>query len=273
MMTSADKKDYNNVNRMKNPFKSLLDWFHGLNLQTPIKAAVVGGVFLLIVALLNGVFNLASTAIKNEAKSPETAKKIAEPMPAQARQVDTKPFDFAYDVIQSLSWAADARQIVVSIESSGNEATDAFNGMTNARIAIGKLERANDSIQRYANSKNEAMRVAVTGFDTCYKELISALNASIQTEEKLMNVSDKQQLGAVINDASQWAAQADEGWKLLVFATAASTHALIDNERLDDGKIAYLNITAAEKNSWRMNWKECLANPSKKVFKLDNTLT
>lgn len=120
--------------------------------------------------------------------------------------------------------------------------------MTNTRIAINKLERANSAVQRFSNSDNKMIGIAAHEFSIAYDQLIAALNQSIQSEEKLLSVSSGQESGALLNETSKWAAEADEAWKLLVYATVATCHTLTDNTRLVDGKLPYLTITTAERN-------------------------
>ena len=91
--------------------------------------------------------------------------------------------------------------------------------------------------------------MALQGFDSAYSGLISVLNESILIEERLLSISNEKELGALLNDASKSAAQADESWKLLMYATTAATYALIDYNRTENGKTAYLAITTAQRGA------------------------
>lgn len=165
----------------------------------------------------------------------------------KTRPVD--PYEFAQAVIKSLSWATDARQVIMSSPVENKNTADALASMTNARIAISKLERAKDVVRQFSNSDNKAIQTSVRGFDNAYDQLTTALTQSIQSEEKLLSVSNSQELGALLSEASKWGAQADEAWKLLIYATIAASYGLIDNERLTaDGKHGYLAITAAQRD-------------------------
>lgn len=243
--------------------KSLLDRFHDLNLQPPIKQAVVAGGFLLLATIIGEAFSLGATLLGRSPTTPQRDTKVATAAPAKR----VSPYEFTEAVIQSLSIAQDARQTLLSIQSKGDPAADALESMTNARIAIKKLERAGDELQRFSSSDNEAINVAVQGFAVAYTQLIMALNESIKIEEKLLSVSDAQQLGAILNETSKWAAEADEGWKLLMYATAAVAHALADNKRLDeDGTLGYLSITATQREALLKELESSFGESVKKAF-------
>lgn len=227
---------------MPNPFRLLLERYHSLNIRPPITAALIGGAFVLLAALVN----LLAIAVKTTPQTRVVSAKPVETPPAQQAK-PTDPYEFAQAVIDSLSWAADARQTIVSTEVKGAGAADTFRSMTNARIGINKLTRAHDEIQRFASSDDRFVNVAVALFDAAYRQLIVALNESIRAEERLLSVSSEQELGVLLNETSQWAAQADEAWKALVYATAASAHALVDYNRPAGDKQAHLAITAEQR--------------------------
>jgi hypothetical protein len=78
-------------------------------------------------------------------------------------------------------------------------------------------------------------------------------------------VSDTQELGAILNETSKWAAEADEGWWMLVYATAAVAHALVDDKRLDaDGTLGYLSITAAQRDALKRDLESYFGESVKK---------
>ena len=227
---------------MPNPFHPLLERYHRLNIRPPITAALIGGTFVLLAALVN----LLATAVKTNPQAPVVSVKPVETPPAQQAK-PTDPFEFAQAVIDSLSWAADARQTIVSTEVKGEGAADSLRSMTNARIAINKLVRAHGEIQRFSNSDNKFVNVAVRLFDAAYRQLIASLNESIRAEEKLLSVSNEQELGALLSETSKWAAVADEAWKALVYASAATAHVLVDYNRPAEGNQVHLTITADQR--------------------------
>lgn len=228
---------------MPNPFRFLLERYHSLNIRPPITAALIAGTFVLLAALVN---LLATTVKPNPQAHVVPARPVETPPAQQAKPTD--PYEFAQAVIRSLALAADARQRLVATELTGDNFTDGLRAMTDARVAIGKLEHARLEVQDFADSPNEAMALAVHTFDQSYQALISALHESIRTQEKLVSVSSEQELGALMNETSRWAAAAEESWKLLAFAAGAVAHALVDNTRTTrDGKLAYLAITAEQR--------------------------
>ena len=234
--------------------KSPLDWFNNLNLKTPVKQTVIAGIFLLLATVTGGAFSLL---IANAQKTPLSKQTLTHVSQASEPKVSNNatqsvqqvsPFEFTEAVIDSLSLAAEARHILVTTESTGGgTAADTLNSMTNARLAINKLEEANRRVQRFSGTQNETITLSVGLFKVAYAQLIESLNAIIKSEEQLMGVADKQELAGVLSEASKWLAQADEAWKMLVYATIGATYVLANNQRLQDGKLPYLTITPAER--------------------------
>ena len=244
---------------MRNPFRLLLERYHSLNMRPHIAGPLIGGAFGVLVALIG---LLAIVVQKAPAYKPNQLR--VEPPPrvastAQAVNVHslpvkaTDPYEFTQAVIDSLSWAADARQMFMSIESDDEGAatdifTDTFHSMTDTRIAINKLRRAKLEVQQFADSENQLAKEAVQLFNVGYDGLIAVLTKSIQSQERMLSISNEKELGALMNEMSRGAAAADEAWKALVYATAAVPWVLADNKRTNaEGKISYLTITADQR--------------------------
>ncbi len=172
---------------------------------------------------------------------------------SRAGEVDhraERPFSYVYSVIHSLHWALDAKETISSFPLKGDEPDFYLQAMTNTRIAAGKLSTARATINPFLESKNKYINKSADGFDVAYKGLLLSLDKSLTIFEKMANMTDEEaaiNIGTISKEASEFAAQADEGWKLLVYATVASTYALVDNEREEDGKHPYLTITVEER--------------------------
>jgi hypothetical protein len=232
---------------MRSPFRALLEWYYTMNMRPPITAALIVGICALLAALIKAPASKPIQAKIESQVREASAKPAVATSPVQEAK-PTDPYEFAQAVIDSLSWAADARQTVMSLPAENQGPADTLKSMTNARIAINKLTHARLKIQRFADSDNELVNETASLFDTAYHALIVALNASIRTEEQLMSVSSEQELGVLLNEASKWAAQADESWKALVYASAGVAHVLADKTRsTKDGKLAYLTITTEQR--------------------------
>lgn len=159
--------------------------------------------------------------------------------PVQLKKVS--PYEFAAAVIDSLGWAADAREVLVSSE------TDTLTSMTNMRLAIIKLERAKDTFQPFLESNDKTIQTTLGAFDMAYGQLVLSLNETIRISEQLLAGPDQREYAKLINEQSKWLAQASEGWKALVLAVVGTSQVLVDNSREEGGRLPYLSITAAER--------------------------
>lgn len=255
---------------MKNPVTLIIERINALNLQPSVKQVVIGGIFAVLAAFIISSVSLA-VALLQKSQRP-ILQNTAVVQPLSQTTTPASPYAFAHAVIDSLAYAADARQTLRSIEDKGDATANALHSMTNARIAIGKLERAKGRLEHFSGSTDGTIRTASQGFCMAYDQLIDALNHSIKSEERLMMAQGQHELAAIVSDTSKYLAQADEAWKLLVYATAAASHALTDNEREENGKLRYLKITTAQRADLVDGLERFFGPQLKVVSKQANTL-
>lgn len=161
-----------------------------------------------------------------------------------------RPFNYVYAVIRSLHWALDAKETISSFSPEGDEPDFSLQAMTNIRVAANKLVSARATLNPFLKSNNKYINKSASGFDTAYNALLLSFDKNLSILEKVANMTNEEgasNIGTISKEASEFAAQADEGWKLLVYAAIASTYALVDNEREEGGGHHYLTITTEEK--------------------------
>ena len=207
---------------MLNPFRFLIERYHSLNIRPPITAVLIGGTFVLLAALVN----LLIVAVKTTPQAHVASAKSVEP-PSARQAKPTDPYEFASAVIRSLARAADARQTLVSTQTTGDIVTDTLKTMTDARISINQLGDAKIELARFQGSENRAVATAVEGFETAYDVVTDAIQKGLVVQEKIVTVEDDKELMSLTSELSKHLAQAHEGWKLLAYATALAAHALI----------------------------------------------
>lgn len=233
-----------------NPFKALLEQYHHLRIRPAITAAVIGGICVLAAAII-GFFGAVVRRSPVEYRASAAPSESAEPRITRSQSVTdagpNEPFFFTQAVIRSLSRAAVARQTLISTETTGDDVSDTLKTMTDMRIGINQLEDAKTELAQYRESQNEAIATPIKGFNTAYDLLIHAVGGGLSVHERLAAAEDEGQVMALMSDLSKSLAEADRGWKLLAYATAAAAHALVDNEREIDGKLVYLAITTEQR--------------------------
>lgn len=157
-------------------------------------------------------------------------------------------FDYISAVVTSLSWIKEGGEIT---DSSPDDA-DLVTLMTNVRLGMNKIESAKAEIEPFLKSDNEFIRKSSNVFVMLYEQALQLSMQAIEQLKKLGNMSSDEflkQQGTIAAEVSELSAQRDQLWKEVVHLTALATNALVDPEREIDGKIAYFNITTAEKNA------------------------
>lgn len=192
---------------MPNPLRFLLERYHSLNIRPPITAALIGGTFVLLAALVN----LLTIVVKTNPQAHEVLSKPVKTLSPALQARPTEPYEFAQAVIRSLARAADARQTLVSTQTTGNLVTDTLKTMTDARIAINKLGNAKIELARFQGSENRAIATAVEGFETAFDVVTDAIQKGLVVQEKIVTVEDDKELMSLMSELSKHLAQADEG--------------------------------------------------------------
>ncbi len=162
-------------------------------------------------------------------------------------------FEFASAAIRSLELASNTRETLSPPEKLADETNTKLvliGAMTDIQIAMRKIETAESLIRPFTKSKDENTRISALGFDAAYLLLIKAFNGSLSTMDKFVNLGCdmiSSQWGTFSRQFSEHLVAADEAWKMLLDCAVGVTHILVDEDRLEEGKICYLTITSAEK--------------------------
>jgi hypothetical protein len=166
----------------------------------------------------------------------------------------TEPYDFTRAAIRSLQLASVARERLLheerQLHAQKGSMPNLLAGMTSIRTTVLRLEEACGQVRPYMESKNEFIKRSAEAYVVAYRSIIDSFENKLNLLEKLGNMSPEQFLssyGTIQKESSEYLVQADEGWRLLIFASIAATHCLIDQNRIQNGKFGYLAIDKKER--------------------------
>jgi hypothetical protein len=163
-------------------------------------------------------------------------------------QNSDKVYILSRAVIEALSFAEDARSRLTVISPSNQDVmSQTLETMTNARIAINYLRQAQAQFKRFQGHDTDLVDKAAQAFLRGYGTIADGLTRTLGVYDKLNSVSDSSQLGPLLTEASQSAAEIELAWKVIPLATVLLTHALVDQNRLVDNRLAYLTISTAQR--------------------------
>jgi hypothetical protein len=168
--------------------------------------------------------------------------------PIKAQQSDA--YELVNVAIDTFSLASEGRKTIAETadQSTGEPLAQILEAMTATRIAIGKLEQARRLLMPISDGATDGtVREAAIALSGVYEVLIQELNRSLELDQKLAGAQNRSDLVRLLDEASQNMATMIETWKLLLTSAVLMTHVLVDNERLDDGRLSYLRISTRQK--------------------------
>jgi hypothetical protein len=144
--------------------------------------------------------------------------------------------------------AASARDALAEVSSStGNPIADSVNAIVIQRGAVGRLKQAVALLDPFRVARDESIRTAADDLTTVYQAVAERLLAGVVIWEKFAKTKTTDDIAALVPELGKHGAEIQEAWRLLPVGVAGVTHALIDSDRLTDGKISYLRLTRAER--------------------------
>lgn len=158
------------------------------------------------------------------------------------------PYFLATTLLQTLSLAASARDSLAETGSStGDPITDSLNAIVVQRGAASRLKQATALLEQFRGSPDEPVRTAAEDLSTIYRALAEKLLSGVVIWEKFAKTRTAEDIAALVPETGKNAAEIQEAWRLLPVGVAGVSHALVDSERLTDGKISHLRLTRSER--------------------------
>jgi hypothetical protein len=163
------------------------------------------------------------------------------------QETQKEAFLFAKTAIEALVLANEAKELVAKTSDDEGKSISTLEAMTQSRKAINKFRQAKTILEPFSKSENEGIKASLLSFNFIFLSLTNGFTQAIDTHEKVAGASTQKELAAIAKEASIWAAQVDEAWKLFLVAIGEVSHTLVDDRRLIDGKVNYLRITTKER--------------------------
>ena len=159
------------------------------------------------------------------------------------------PSALADAVLIALVSAGSARDVLQAVRLKNDPYADAYETMTAKRQATRRVQEGRDLLAPFLRAKEERIRETAESLDEVMKALQAVWLVGLKLDEELLLVKSEAQMAALIAKASKEGADADEAWRTLPMTIAMLTHVLTDSSRLENGKLRYLRITAAEQKA------------------------
>lgn len=175
--------------------------------------------------------------------------------PREAQQSET--YLLADRVIDSLETLGEVRDLMDKIAASANDPKMdplevSLTALISLRTAITRTHEAREGLDRFLTSENKMVKVAAFTLDTVAGAIGISLKQLLEIFESLPASTDRKAALSHIPKFAEVISQLDDRWRSLRLVLGATTHALVDQSRVDgDGKVVYLNITATEREALR----------------------
>jgi hypothetical protein len=156
----------------------------------------------------------------------------------------SEEFDFMSDVIRS--WE---RCLIADSRIKSRENTDFVSTMKDLKVFGDEIRQANSLVQRHTRSKNDLVKESAFRLSQLYVAIVTNNDQAIDLLEDVLNnpqdaVSNQ---GTWLRKFSENAARNEQLWRLMLDVTVLSTYALMDEHRVEGGKLPYLRITKNER--------------------------
>lgn len=180
-------------------------------------------------------------------------------VPLQARTgQESETYLLTDRVIDSLETLGEVRDLMEKIGAAGNDPKldpleVSLTTMVSLRTAIARTEDAREGLDSFLASESKMVKVAALTLDTVSVGIGLSLKQLLALFEKHVSSTDpaKDMLSAAPKFA-EVISELNERWRNLRLVLGGTTHALVDQTRVDvDGKIVYLTITATEREALR----------------------
>lgn len=119
-----------------------------------------------------------------------------------------------------------------------------------------RLNQAAALLDQFQEAPDEAVRKGALQLATVYRLLSKRVLAGGSTLEKFAKAKTVDDIASLTSEAARRTAQIQEAWRLLPLGVASVMDALIDSERLSDGRVLYLRLTCKERAELETVMKE-----------------
>ena len=161
----------------------------------------------------------------------------------------SEAFDFMSDVIRS--WE---RCLIADSRIKSSEKNDFVSMMKDLQVFGDEIQRANSLVKPHTESKNELISKSAIGFSKLYAAIVTNNEQTIDLLEDVLNdprdFVSKQ--GTWLRKFSENTARNEQLWRMMLDLTVLSTYALMDENRVEDGKLPFLRITRNERDRLRL---------------------
>jgi hypothetical protein len=161
----------------------------------------------------------------------------------------SEAFDFISDVVRS--WE---RCLIADSRIKSSEKNDFVSMMKDLQVFGYEIQQANSLVQRHTRSKNDLIKESAFRFSQLYAAIVTNNDQAIDLLEDVLNdprdaVSNQ---GTSLRKFSDNAARNEQLWRMMLDVTVLSTYALMDENRVEGGKLPYLRITKNERDQLRV---------------------
>jgi len=161
-----------------------------------------------------------------------------------------EPYEFTNAIIDSLEHATGCNKKLNSPQDT-KESAFMMREMITVQYAIQDLNKACLVIDKYQTSNNELIQKSAKGFSLAFQIIVDAFSKQIELLEELGNATPETfytKQGTWAKRGSEIAAQANEGWDLVIKSAVMSTYILIDASKTENGHLCCLNLNNNERN-------------------------
>ena len=162
----------------------------------------------------------------------------------------SEPFEFVSCFFESLGICKNASERL-----KDKKEEDIVSVMKDLIVFTNEVRSAKDTIAPYKNNKNKIINESATFLDSTYS-MIVANNEKLLTllEETLNKPSEAiSKQGTWLRKFSENMAANEELWRMIPHITAMVSYALVDDKRIEGGKLQFLTITKGERDKLRSN--------------------
>jgi hypothetical protein len=119
--------------------------------------------------------------------------------------------------------------------------------MTNQRIAKHRFQEARALFVNELTSTRQAVNLLAVAFTETFKGLENGCDRATVLQQAMLRAKDQDDIAKLVAEGSAIAADFDAAWRLLPQGIIALSYALVDTERLTNGKLQHLRLSSVER--------------------------
>ena len=156
----------------------------------------------------------------------------------------TEPYDYFAALIESFRSIQIGNERISQIDTGDN--TSFFKALI---IFNNQVEEAANYIKPFTASDDVIIRETAIAYQKLYRAVIENNLSFMSFAEKSLNEINEtaEAQGAFLRKAAEYSSQNEELWRLILQVTPLASHALVNQTRTENGKLAFLTITDQER--------------------------